>query len=116
VKNVDERVALVRGANRGLRFETPHFLRHSAPPSGFGDLMFTSWLIVAGILLIGMALAGSALKRVPLSASMFYLAAGGALGPWGVGLLHVNGGLPSDGSSRSSRARDAGARNIRRGR
>lgn len=52
--------------------------------------MFTSWFIVAGILLIGMALAGSALKRVPLSASMFYLAAGAALGPWGVGLLHVN--------------------------
>ncbi len=52
--------------------------------------MFTTWFIVAGILLIGMALAGSALKRVPLSASMFYLATGAALGPWGVGLLRVD--------------------------
>jgi NhaP-type Na+/H+ or K+/H+ antiporter len=52
--------------------------------------MFTTWFIVAGALLIGMALAGSALKRAPLSASMFYLAAGAALGPWGVGLLHLD--------------------------
>ena len=52
--------------------------------------MFTTWFIVAGILLIGMALAGSALKRVPLSASMFYLASGAALGPWGAGLLRVD--------------------------
>ena len=52
--------------------------------------MFTTWFIVAGALLIGMALAGSALKRVPLSASMFYLATGAALGPWGVGLLRVD--------------------------
>ena len=35
--------------------------------------MFTMWFIVAGALLIGMALAGTALKRVPLTASMFYL-------------------------------------------
>ena len=52
--------------------------------------MFTTWFIVAGALLIGMALAGSALKRVPLSASMFYLATGAALGPWGVGLMHID--------------------------
>jgi sodium/hydrogen antiporter len=37
-----------------------------------------------------MALAGTVLKRLPLTASMFYLAAGALLGPWGAGLLHVD--------------------------
>ncbi len=52
--------------------------------------MFTTWFIVTGALLIGMALAGSALRRIPLTASMFYLAAGAALGPWGAGLLRTD--------------------------
>ena len=52
-------------------------------------LMFTIWFVIAGALLIGMALAGTVLKRLPLTASMFYLTAGALLGPWGVGLLHV---------------------------
>ncbi len=52
--------------------------------------MFTTWFIVAGALLITMALAGSALKRVPLTASMFYLATGAALGPWGAGLVRLD--------------------------
>ncbi len=52
--------------------------------------MFTTWFIVAGAVLVVMALSGSALKRVPLTASMFYLAAGAALGPWGIGLLRVD--------------------------
>ena len=53
-------------------------------------VMFTTWFIVAGALLIGMALAGSALRRAPLTASMFYLGAGAALGPWGADLLHMD--------------------------
>jgi sodium/hydrogen antiporter len=53
-------------------------------------LIFTIWFIVAGALLIGMALAGSTLRRAPLTASMFYLAAGAALGPWGAGLLRID--------------------------
>ena len=52
--------------------------------------MFTTWFIVAGLLLLGMALTGSALKRIPLSASMFYLGTGAALGPWGAGLVHLD--------------------------
>jgi NhaP-type Na+/H+ or K+/H+ antiporter len=52
--------------------------------------MLTTWFIVGGALLIGMALAGSAVKRIPLTAAMFYLAAGAALGPWGAGLLDVS--------------------------
>jgi NhaP-type Na+/H+ or K+/H+ antiporter len=52
--------------------------------------MFTIWFVITGVLLIGMALAGTVLKRLPLTASMFYLAAGALLGPWGAGLLHVD--------------------------
>ncbi len=52
--------------------------------------MSTVWFVIAGVLLIGMALAGSVLKRLPLTASIFYLAAGALLGPWGVGLLRVD--------------------------
>jgi sodium/hydrogen antiporter len=51
--------------------------------------MFTIWFVIAGALLIGMALAGTVLKRLPLTAAMFYLTAGAFLGPWGVGLLRV---------------------------
>ena len=52
--------------------------------------MFSVWFVVTGTLLIGMALAGSVLKRLPLTAAMFYLAAGALLGPWGVGLLQMD--------------------------
>jgi NhaP-type Na+/H+ or K+/H+ antiporter len=54
------------------------------------NLMSTAWYVIAGAMLIGMALAGSVLKRLPLTAAVFYLVAGGALGPWGVGLLRVD--------------------------
>jgi sodium/hydrogen antiporter len=50
----------------------------------------TIWFMVAGALLIGMALAGSFLKRLPLTAAIFYLATGAVLGPWGGGLLEVD--------------------------
>jgi NhaP-type Na+/H+ or K+/H+ antiporter len=52
--------------------------------------MLTTWFIVGGALLIGMALAGTAVRRIPLTAAMFYLAAGAVLGPWGAGLLSVS--------------------------
>ena len=52
--------------------------------------MSTIWFVITGALLIGMALAGTVLKRLPLTAAMFYLAAGALLGPWGVGLLHID--------------------------
>ena len=48
------------------------------------------WFVIAGALLVGIALAGSVLKRLPLTAAMFYVAAGAALGPWGAGLLHID--------------------------
>ena len=37
-----------------------------------------------------MALASSVLKRLPLTASMFYLAIGALLGPWGMGLINLD--------------------------
>lgn len=52
--------------------------------------MSTAWYVIAGALLIGMALAGTVLKRLPLTAAIFYLLAGAALGPWGLGLLRVD--------------------------
>lgn len=52
--------------------------------------MFALWFVIAGVLLVGIALSGSVLKRLPLTASVIYLAAGAALGPWGTGLLDVD--------------------------
>jgi len=52
--------------------------------------MPTAWFVIAGTLLISMALAGSLLRRAPLAPSLFYLAVGAALGPWGADLLHVD--------------------------
>src|SRR5688500_12308890 len=48
------------------------------------------WFVVVGLLFVVMALAGSVLKRLPLSTAMLYLAAGAALGPLGAGLLDVD--------------------------
>ncbi|HET9223522.1 MAG TPA: cation:proton antiporter, partial [Roseiflexaceae bacterium] len=53
-------------------------------------MTFTFWFLIAGGLLIFMALAGSVMKRLPLSTSMVYLAVGVALGPLGVGLLQID--------------------------
>ncbi len=48
------------------------------------------WFVIIGLLLVAMALAGSVLKRLPLTASIFYLAVGVGLGPAGAGLLHLD--------------------------
>src|SRR5687768_13889012 len=53
-------------------------------------MMSTAWFVIAGALLIFMALAGSVLKRLPLTASIFYLGAGALIGPWGANLLRVD--------------------------
>ena len=52
--------------------------------------MAAAWFLITGALLIGFALFGTLLKRLPVTPSMFYLAAGAWLGPWGIGLLHVD--------------------------
>jgi NhaP-type Na+/H+ or K+/H+ antiporter len=51
---------------------------------------FTVWFLVVGAVLIAMALSSTVLKRLPLTASMFYLAVGAALGPLGLGLLRLD--------------------------
>ena len=50
-------------------------------------MRFAVWYLIVGALLIFMALSGTALRRLPLSTSMLYLAAGYALGPAGWGLI-----------------------------
>ncbi|MBS1138664.1 MAG: sodium/proton antiporter, family [Proteobacteria bacterium] len=50
-------------------------------------MSFSIWALVVGALLITMALAGTLMKRLPLSASMFYLAVGYLLGTGGFGLM-----------------------------
>lgn len=52
--------------------------------------MPTAWFIIIGALLVAMALAGSVLKRLPLTSAMFYLGVGTLLGPWGLNLLRVD--------------------------
>lgn len=51
-------------------------------------MVFTLWFVAAGVLLVTMALAGSLLKRLPLTPAMFYLAVGIGLGPLGLGLMN----------------------------
>jgi NhaP-type Na+/H+ or K+/H+ antiporter len=52
--------------------------------------MFAVWFVITGILLVGIALSGSVLKRLPLTAAVIYLGAGAAIGPWGAGLLQID--------------------------
>jgi NhaP-type Na+/H+ or K+/H+ antiporter len=50
-------------------------------------MTFALWALIIGALLITMALSGTALKRLPLSTAMLYLAAGYGLGPAGLDLM-----------------------------
>jgi NhaP-type Na+/H+ or K+/H+ antiporter len=51
---------------------------------------FIHWYLTIGGLLVVMAIAGSLLKRLPLTASIFYMAVGIGLGPPGAGLLQID--------------------------
>lgn len=50
-------------------------------------MSFALWSLMAGVLLVSMALSGTLLSRLPVTAAMFYLAAGYALGPAAGGYL-----------------------------
>lgn len=50
-------------------------------------MLFAIWALIVGVLLITMALSGTALSRLPLSTAMLYLAAGFGLGPAGWALI-----------------------------
>ncbi|MBX3449122.1 MAG: cation:proton antiporter [Planctomycetaceae bacterium] len=53
-------------------------------------MWFAVWCLVVGGVLVFMALAGSVIRRIPLSSAMFYLGIGYALSPVGAGLLNVD--------------------------
>ncbi|HEX8272926.1 MAG TPA: sodium:proton antiporter [Longimicrobiaceae bacterium] len=55
-----------------------------------------TWFLVVGALLVLLAVAGSLLRRLPLSVTMVYLLAGVAVGPPGLDLFHVD---PVDGAA-----------------
>ena len=55
-----------------------------------GAVSFALWALIIGAMMITMALAGSLLKRLPLSASMLYLAAGYGVGMSGLWPLMPN--------------------------
>jgi sodium/hydrogen antiporter len=48
------------------------------------------WFVLAGLTLLVMALAGSVLQRLPLTASILYLAIGAAAGPLAFGLIRLD--------------------------
>ena len=49
-----------------------------------------TWFLVVGALLVLLAVAGSLMKRLPLSVAMIYLAAGVLVGPLALDLFHVD--------------------------
>ena len=51
---------------------------------------FNLWFIVAGVLFVVMALSVTALRRLPLTTSILYLAVGVALGPAAMGILKLD--------------------------
>ncbi|KVC24387.1 cation:proton antiporter [Burkholderia pseudomultivorans] len=50
----------------------------------------TLWYLIVGAVLMGMGVATSALRHLPCSTAMIYLALGAALGPAGAGLLRLD--------------------------
>ncbi len=50
---------------------------------------FARWSVIVGLLLIGMALGATILKRLPVSTAMLYLLVGIGVSPLGIGLLYT---------------------------
>lgn len=65
----------------------PHLAR---PLYNAGLMQFLLWYIVAGLLLITMALADGFLRRLPLTTAVLYLAVGIGLGPLGIDLITID--------------------------
>ncbi|HMY74355.1 MAG TPA: cation:proton antiporter, partial [Blastocatellia bacterium] len=53
-------------------------------------MTFNLWFAIIGALLIGMAVIGSLLKRLPLTSALLYLFIGVGLGPFGAGLIRLD--------------------------
>jgi NhaP-type Na+/H+ or K+/H+ antiporter len=52
--------------------------------------LFNVWFVIIGVLLVSMALAGSVLKRLPLTTSILYLLFGVGLGANGLGFIRID--------------------------
>ena len=52
--------------------------------------MVSLWFILTGVLLVLMAVAGSAMERLPVHTALIYLLIGLALGPSGLGLVTLD--------------------------
>ncbi|MGA3250683.1 MAG: cation:proton antiporter [Paraburkholderia sp.] len=50
----------------------------------------TLWFLIVGSVLVFMGIAATTFRRLPVSAAMFYLAIGYALGPTAINLLHLD--------------------------
>jgi NhaP-type Na+/H+ or K+/H+ antiporter len=48
------------------------------------------WFVLAGVVLVVMAIAASVLRRLPVTASILYLLIGVAVGPLGLGLIRID--------------------------
>lgn len=48
------------------------------------------WYLIAGVLLVSIALVGSIVDRLPLTLAVVYLGVGVALGPWGANVLRID--------------------------
>jgi Kef-type K+ transport system membrane component KefB len=53
-------------------------------------MYFALGFVAIGLLLVGMAISASVMKRLPISTSMLYMAAGVGLGPAGLGLIRLD--------------------------
>lgn len=53
-------------------------------------MTFTLIYVIVGVLLIGMVLISSVLKRLPLTTTLLYLGVGFGLGPAGLGLIQLD--------------------------
>jgi NhaP-type Na+/H+ or K+/H+ antiporter len=73
---------------------TSHAARHTLRVGHVGcssaGMSVPAWYVLAGALLAFMALAGTLLKKLPLSTSLLYLVVGFALGPLGAGVLRID--------------------------
>src|SRR5919205_4389129 len=53
-------------------------------------MSFDFWFVIVGLLLVAVAVTGSVLKRLPLTASMLYLGVGILLGPAAAGAVRID--------------------------
>jgi NhaP-type Na+/H+ or K+/H+ antiporter len=54
------------------------------------ELTDARWYVLAGIVFIAVALGGSVLKRLPITAALLYLVIGATVGPLGLGLVRLD--------------------------